>query len=150
MQREFNSHRPNSTQTSREQNNSNVNASEQEDEDESDEIEIRSIGSDNSDLEELHINSSAENHEDGNDSSVTELDPDTGATEREAEASNELNEADCKKRKELQATKRAQKQAKLKALKRAKKCEDKEKREKENLARQSAGPRCLLRDLEQR
>ena len=105
-------------------------ASEQEDND-SDADETRSINSDNSVIEQLHLNPYAE-LEDDNDSSVTEVHPDKGALEREAEGTTELTEANRKERKKQRAIKRLAKEAKDKALKRAKKREAKEQREKEN------------------
>ena len=83
-----------------------------------------------SELEQLHINLSAE-IDDGNDSSVTEVNPETGAPEREAEITAELTEADRKERKKPRAIRRLAKEAKDKALKRAKEREAKEQREKE-------------------
>ena len=58
---------------------------------------------------EFQIHFSAEEHHDGNDSSVTEIEPEIGSAERETETAQELSAADRKRRKDLRAQKRPKK-----------------------------------------
>ena len=84
MSREFHSHQPANAYSPGEQNNSNETVSENDDSD-----SVRSIRSDNSDQDqeegEFQIHSSANEHDDGNDSSVTEI----GSAERELKEQGE-------------------------------------------------------------
>ena len=96
MAREYNSQQP-ADDSSPGEHNSNENVSENNDRDSD---SVRSVKSDNSNQDheegEFHIHSSANEQDDGNDSSVTEI----GSAERETETAQELNAADRKRRKD--------------------------------------------------